>query len=178
MPRLCTGSSCVRTAGSSLLSGCVAGLELGTARDLHTALWVVSAFPRVWMRMSQNVCAGGAGRRVGARAPPARMVDGTMALIYRYSPSLLLCPAVVSWGHQGWVRGWRNSPAELWRWCCVGAYLYLPEMRWRYMDCSTAASMDSTSMPSVSKDWLQQGLNRQVSLWGFYPVSFLPKENC
>lgn len=37
------------------------------------------------------------------------------------------------------------------------------------MDCSTAASMDSTSMLSVSKDQFQQGLNRQMSIVGFLP---------
>lgn len=66
--------------------------------------------------------------------------------------------------------GWRNFPAELWMLCCVEACLYLPQMRWRYMDCSTAASMDSTNMLHMSENWVHQGLNRQVNVVGFFAM--------
>lgn len=66
--------------------------------------------------------------------------------------------------------GWRNFPAELWMLCCVEARLYLPQMRWRYMDCSTAASMDSTNMLHMSENWVHQGLNRQVNVVGFFAM--------
>lgn len=50
------------------------------------------------------------------------------------------------------------------------------------IDCSTAVCMDSTNMLWVSKDWVQQGLNRMVNVAGFLPCQllsvFLPKEKC
>lgn len=38
------------------------------------------------------------------------------------------------------------------------------------MDCSTAACMDCTNKLCVSKNWVQQGLNRPVNVAGFFAM--------
>lgn len=94
VPRLCPGSSCVRTAGSSLLSGSVTGLDLGTAHHLHTQ-GGLSISQGMDEDAPERVCKR-CWREVGARAPTVRMADGIMALIYSILPAYCLFPAVVS----------------------------------------------------------------------------------
>ena len=45
----------------------------------------------------------------------------------------------------------------------MGAHSFLPQTRWRYMDCSAVASMGSTEVP-MSKNWVHQSLSRQVNV--------------
>lgn len=98
----------MRTAGSSLLSGCVTGLDLGTAHDLHR-LSGLSASQDMDEDAPAHVCKM-CWKEVGATAPAVRMVDGIMALIYRYSPSLLPIPCRRGQGPLGISDGLEEFP--------------------------------------------------------------------
>ncbi|KAF2982493.1 hypothetical protein EK904_003925 [Melospiza melodia maxima] len=86
-------------------------LDLGTAHHLHTQ-GGLSISQGMDEDAPERVCKR-CWKEVGARAPTVRMVDGIMALIYRYSPSLL--PVPCSSELRPPLVSCRNFPAELWR---------------------------------------------------------------